>query len=96
MHIFRATDIRISAIPIVADDIQHASHLLLKAFHDGLLHWPEVTYALGPWDPPADMQPEILRQFADDHSGGLAHFEDNGWSIISTARPNDFYRDFDA
>jgi hypothetical protein len=46
MEIFRATDIRINAIPIVADDVHHASHQLLFAFDDGLRHWPGFSYAI--------------------------------------------------
>jgi hypothetical protein len=90
MQIFRATDIRINAIPIIADDVHHASHELLFAFHDGLRHWPGFSYAIGPWDPPADMHPEILRRFADEHTGGLAHFVDNGWELIGTALDRTF------
>ena len=84
MQIFRATDIRVNGITLIADDIHHASHMLLHAFHDGLRHWPGFSYAIGPWEPPAEMQPEILRKFADQHTGGLAHFVDNGWAVIDS------------
>lgn len=36
MKIFRATDLQINPIPIIADDIHHASHTLLFAFYEGL------------------------------------------------------------
>lgn len=49
MNIFRATDIRINSIPIIGYDVQHANHLLLGAFYDGLRHWPGFSYAIGPY-----------------------------------------------
>lgn len=82
MKIFRATDIRINEIPIIADDPHHASHTLLFALYQGLRHWPGVTYSLGPWDPPSDMAPDIIKKFADEHTGGLAHFVDGGWEVF--------------
>jgi hypothetical protein len=80
MQIFRATDIRVSAIPVIADDVHHASHLLLNAFYEGLGHWPGFSYAIGPWIPPADMAPEILRRYAEQHIAGLARFAE-GWEL---------------
>lgn len=82
MKIFRATDIRINAIPIIADDPHHASHTLLFALHEGLGHWPGVSYSLAPWEPPADLAPEIIKRFADEHVGGLAHLVEGGWEVI--------------
>lgn len=86
MQIFRATDLRINPIPIIADDVHHASHTLLYALYDGLRHWPGVSYSMGPWDPPSDMEPDILRKLADEHTGGLAHFAEGGWEVIGSDR----------
>lgn len=82
LQIFRATDLRINSIPIIADDVHHASHTLLLGLHGGLRHWPGVSYSLGPWDPPGDMAPDIIKQFAEAHTGGLAHFVEGGWEVI--------------
>ena len=45
-------------------------------------HWPPASYAIGPWNPPEGMAPDILRKMADEHHGGFAHFVDNGWENI--------------
>lgn len=82
MKIFRATDLRIEPIMIIADDIQHASHTLLSGIQDGLGHLPDMSYSIGPWEPLADMAPEIIKRFADDHVGGLAHLVEGGWEVI--------------
>nr|WP_166175709.1 hypothetical protein [Altererythrobacter segetis] len=82
MKIFRATELRINPIPIVADDIHHASHSLLFALYEGLRHWPGVSYSIGPWEPPCDMAPDILKKVAEEHAGGLAHFVEDGWEVI--------------
>lgn len=87
MKIFRATDIRINAIPIIADDISHANFMLLNAFYEGLQHFPGFSYAIGPWEPPTEMQPEALQRWAQEHSAGLAHFlDEGGWELHRVER----------
>lgn len=83
MKIFQVRDLRISPVTIIADDVHHASHTILLALYEGLGHWPLVEYAIAPWSPPEDMAPDILKDFAERHTGGLAHFVDNGWEVIT-------------
>lgn len=87
MKIFRVADLRISPIIVVADDVHHASHTFLRALWDGLGHWPETEYSIGPWLPPEDQAPEILTKMADDSTtSALANFCDNGWELLNRSR----------
>jgi hypothetical protein len=88
MKIFRA-NVHIKSVTIIADDIQHASHVLLSALGSGLRHWPDVKLSLEEWSPQHDMEAVILQSFADQHFSGLAHCVDGGWEVIRDKIPDD-------
>ncbi|GGC44492.1 hypothetical protein GCM10011371_34890 [Novosphingobium marinum] len=82
MKIFRLSNLQIGPITIIAHDVHHATNLVLRRLHEGLRHWPPVSYSIAPWEPPAEMAPDILRNFAVRHADGLAHFTEGGWEVI--------------
>ena len=86
MHLFQIENITMRPLSVIAEDFDHAAQIFIQSLISGLLHKPDVEFAVSKWLPKPPHGEELPWSFVKEGNAGMLWRVDDGrsWELVQS------------